>query len=51
MSRAGASTVLVNRAPDLVTIVTVPPQPQLQRIERGEGSTSTRCMSRATIGL
>jgi len=43
--------VLVNLAPDLVTIVTVPPQPQLYATAGGAGSASTRSMSRATTGL
>src|SRR4030095_12180608 len=47
----GASTVLVNRAPDFVTTVTVPPQPHLYVTAGGAGSTSTRSISRVTTGL
>src|SRR5262245_15075157 len=47
----GAWTVLVNLAPDLVTTVTVPPQPHSYFTAGGAGSTSTRSMSRVTTGL
>src|SRR5262245_6915973 len=46
----GASTVLVNRLPDVVTIVTVPPQLQAYFTAGGAGSTSTRSMSRVIVG-
>src|SRR4249920_2276261 len=41
----GASTVLVNLVPAVVTIVTVPPQLQVYFTGGGAGSTSTRSMS------
>src|SRR4029453_10572533 len=47
----GASTVLVNRAPEVVTIVTVPPQAHAYLTGGGAGSGSTRSLSRVTAGL
>src|SRR5688572_2437587 len=47
----GASTELVNLAPEVVTMVTEPPQLQAYFIAGGAGSTSTSCISRVTIGL
>ncbi len=46
----GASTVLVNLAPEFVTMVTVPPQRHWYSIGGGAGSTSTTSMSRVTTG-
>src|SRR4029450_2875706 len=46
----GASTVLVNRWPDVVTTVTLPPQLHLYVTCGGAGSRSTNPISLATVG-
>src|SRR4051794_14817693 len=47
----GASTELVNRWPDFVTIVTPPPQPHSYFTAGGAGSASTRSMRPTMTGF